>query len=177
MHSTVIVLQGMWKCAVVDLGSMRSVNDSVYGLQAGVFTHDMDKAFYAFETCEVRWWLTLQLWLRVLGHTYVPSQLRAMDICLGRTSHSFISLRVLFFAPVMFLLNYFSGSWVNFRPFNVAHVVALQRRCTLVSYIFVNTSCYILGYICLSIPLKHISTSPLSCMPIVLSSPHHKYAG
>ena len=29
------------------------VNDSKYGLQAGVFTHDMDKAWYAFEHMEV----------------------------------------------------------------------------------------------------------------------------
>ena len=29
------------------------VNDSKFGLQAGVFTHDMDKAFYAFENLEV----------------------------------------------------------------------------------------------------------------------------
>ena len=29
------------------------VNDSKFGLQAGVFTHDMDKAFYAFEHMEV----------------------------------------------------------------------------------------------------------------------------
>ena len=32
---------------------MRRVNDSKFGLQAGVFTHDMDKAFYAFENLEV----------------------------------------------------------------------------------------------------------------------------
>ena len=35
-------------------GGLCSVNESVYGLQAGIFTHDMDKAFYAFETLEVR---------------------------------------------------------------------------------------------------------------------------
>ncbi len=29
------------------------VNDSKFGLQAGIFTHDMDKAFYAFEHLEV----------------------------------------------------------------------------------------------------------------------------
>ena len=29
------------------------VNNSVFGLQAGVFTHDMDKAFYAFEQLDV----------------------------------------------------------------------------------------------------------------------------
>ena len=33
----------------------RRVNDSKFGLQAGVFTHDMDKAFYAFEHLEVIW--------------------------------------------------------------------------------------------------------------------------
>lgn len=31
----------------------RRVNDSKYGLQAGVFTHDMDKAWHAFEHLEV----------------------------------------------------------------------------------------------------------------------------
>ena len=31
----------------------RVVNDSVFGLQAGVFTKDIDKAFYAFEALEV----------------------------------------------------------------------------------------------------------------------------
>lgn len=30
-----------------------SVNDSRYGLQAGVFTHDLDKAWYAFEKLDV----------------------------------------------------------------------------------------------------------------------------
>ncbi|CAD7696107.1 unnamed protein product [Ostreobium quekettii] len=34
-------------------GAVARVNDSVFGLQAGVFTHDMDKAFYAFEQLEV----------------------------------------------------------------------------------------------------------------------------
>lgn len=29
------------------------VNDSVFGLQAGVFTHDLDKGWYAFEKLEV----------------------------------------------------------------------------------------------------------------------------
>ncbi len=33
---------------------LRRVNDSKFGLQAGVFTHDMDKAFYAFEHMEVK---------------------------------------------------------------------------------------------------------------------------
>jgi acyl-CoA reductase-like NAD-dependent aldehyde dehydrogenase len=33
---------------MVIVGGCRT-NDSMYGLQAGVFTHDMDKAFYAFE--------------------------------------------------------------------------------------------------------------------------------
>ncbi|GMH42860.1 hypothetical protein BSKO_10779 [Bryopsis sp. KO-2023] len=33
--------------------AIASVNNSVFGLQAGVFTHDMDKAFYAFENLEV----------------------------------------------------------------------------------------------------------------------------
>ena len=31
----------------------RRVNDSKYGLQAGVFTHDLDKAWHAFEHMEV----------------------------------------------------------------------------------------------------------------------------
>ena len=31
----------------------RSTNDSKYGLQAGVFTHDLDKAWYAFEKLDV----------------------------------------------------------------------------------------------------------------------------
>ena len=31
----------------------RSVNDSTYGLQAGVFTHDLDKAWHAFEKLDV----------------------------------------------------------------------------------------------------------------------------
>lgn len=30
-----------------------SANDSKYGLQAGVFTHDLDKAWYAFEKLDV----------------------------------------------------------------------------------------------------------------------------
>ena len=30
-----------------------SVNDSKYGLQAGVFTHDLDKAWHAFEKLDV----------------------------------------------------------------------------------------------------------------------------
>ena len=30
-----------------------SVNDSKYGLQAGVFTHDLDKAWFAFEKLDV----------------------------------------------------------------------------------------------------------------------------
>jgi acyl-CoA reductase-like NAD-dependent aldehyde dehydrogenase len=29
------------------------VNDSKYGLQAGIFSHDLDKAWYAFEHIEV----------------------------------------------------------------------------------------------------------------------------
>ena len=33
-----------WRC---------SVNDSEYGLQAGVFTHDLDKAWHAFEKLDV----------------------------------------------------------------------------------------------------------------------------
>ncbi|HEX8949813.1 MAG TPA: aldehyde dehydrogenase family protein, partial [Dissulfurispiraceae bacterium] len=32
---------------------LRAVNETVYGLQAGVFTHDIRKAFRAFETLEV----------------------------------------------------------------------------------------------------------------------------
>ena len=35
---------GHWHC---------SVNDSEYGLQAGVFTHDLDKAWHAFEKLDV----------------------------------------------------------------------------------------------------------------------------
>jgi len=34
-------------------GAVRKVNDSVFGLQAGVFTRDIDKAFRAFNTIEV----------------------------------------------------------------------------------------------------------------------------
>ena len=33
--------------------AIRMVNDSVYGLQAGVFTRDMDRAFSAFENANV----------------------------------------------------------------------------------------------------------------------------
>ena len=33
--------------------AMHRVNDSKYGLQSGVFTHDMDKAWYAFERLDV----------------------------------------------------------------------------------------------------------------------------
>jgi len=33
--------------------ALRKVNDSVYGLQAGVFTKDIDKAFYAFRALDV----------------------------------------------------------------------------------------------------------------------------
>ena len=29
------------------------MNDSKYGLQAGVFTHDLDKVWYAFEKLDV----------------------------------------------------------------------------------------------------------------------------
>jgi glyceraldehyde-3-phosphate dehydrogenase (NADP+) len=33
--------------------ALRSVNDSIYGLQAGVFTNDLQKAFRAYEVLDV----------------------------------------------------------------------------------------------------------------------------
>ena len=52
------------------------MNDSKFGLQAGIFTHDMDKAFYAFEHLEV----TLSVLLPILQHSRSVSTIAVRKI-------------------------------------------------------------------------------------------------
>jgi len=62
---------------LISPSNMRRVNDSKFGLQAGIFTHDMDKAFYAFEHLEV----TLSVLLPILRHsTFLSTSFRRRPI-------------------------------------------------------------------------------------------------
>lgn len=53
--------------------AIKQANDSRYGLQAGVFTNDLNKAFYAYEKLQVRAVAVFYLLVLCLCKFFLPS--------------------------------------------------------------------------------------------------------